>query len=166
MLPDTPRTNCVGCSAYGDGWCNGGEIDIMETKNGDGIVSQTLHFGGGSGANYYVGCNYITRQLSPAYSTAGTAAGMSSWFTAQLEWGAGYFKFMIDGVTVSYLSQSPSPTWYTGAVPTSTNPLAPFDKPFYLIANLAVCGNFVGQPCTPADSTFQIDWIKVWDLFP
>lgn len=62
--------------------------------------------------------------------------------------------------------QSPSPTWYTGAVPTSTNPLAPFDKPFYLIANLAVCGNFVGQPCTPADSTFQIDWIKVWDLFP
>ena len=26
MLPDTPRTNCVGCSAYGDGWCNGGEV--------------------------------------------------------------------------------------------------------------------------------------------
>ncbi|KAG2450101.1 hypothetical protein HYH02_000205 [Chlamydomonas schloesseri] len=166
MLPDTARTSCIGCSAYGDGWCNGGEIDIMEAKNGDGIVNQTLHFGGGSGANYYVGCTYTTRELRSAYSTAGTTAGMSSWFTAQLEWGAGYLRFAIDGVTVSYLSQSPSPSWYTGAVPSSVNPLAPFDKPFYLIANLAVCGNFVGTPCVPAaSSTFQIDWIKVWDLY-
>ncbi|KAG2442770.1 hypothetical protein HXX76_002850 [Chlamydomonas incerta] len=169
MLPGMPRTNCVGCSAYGDGWCNGGEVDIMEAKNGDGIVNQTLHFGGGSGANFYVGCTYTTRELRSAYSSAGTAAGMSSWFTAQLEWGGSYFKFMIDGVIVSSLVQSPppaAPTWYTGAVSTSSNPLAPFDKPFYLIANLAVCGNFVGKPCTPADSTFQIDWIKVWDLYP
>ncbi|PNG99736.1 Glucan endo-1,3-beta-glucosidase A1, partial [Tetrabaena socialis] len=45
-LPDTPRTDCLACGTYGDGWCSSGEIDILETANKDAKIHSTIHYGG------------------------------------------------------------------------------------------------------------------------
>ena len=42
---------------------------------------------------------------------------------------------------------------------------APFDQPFYLIMNLAVGGNFFGNPdaSTPFPAEMLVDYVRVYD---
>ena len=57
MLPDTPRTDCLACGAYGNGWCLSGEIDIMEHKNKEDMLYSTAHYGGLTSASWQ-DCRY------------------------------------------------------------------------------------------------------------
>lgn len=62
MLPDVAichpqAATSLGSGQYG-GWCQSGEIDIMEHINSNGYHSGTAHYGGQGGSNHYAGCTF------------------------------------------------------------------------------------------------------------
>ncbi len=58
--------------------------------------------------------------------------------------------------------------WETASPLATSNPVAPFDQPFYIMANLAIGGGLaernndkgVAADATPAE--FLIDWIRIY----
>ena len=81
-----------------------------------------------------------------------------------LEWKTNQFRWLVDGIV--YETQT---SWSS-----STGPYpAPFNMPFFIIMNLAVGGNYLGNPSTTninANTAFpgdmQVDYVRVWDLTP
>lgn len=126
------------------GWPGCGEIDVMETS---GValtnVQGSLHSGSDETAIY-------------TFPDGGSA---SSFHTYVLDWSTNAFLYYVDGHL--YQSQT-SWTSSLGAFP------APFDKPAFIILNLAVGGNYVGNPSLaninanggfPGD--MQVDYVRV-----
>ncbi|KAG2498571.1 hypothetical protein HYH03_003322 [Edaphochlamys debaryana] len=149
MLPEPPTIQ----------WCTAGEIDIMEAKNTDGIIQQTIHFGG-TLAQSWVDCRQET-------VTTGVSTSTSAWHVVAVEWSLstatvpGQIKYYVNGVLVKTIGAA---TWYSVVYPDkTTSPDAPFDKPFHLLINMAVCGNYVGSTCSPAQGAYKVDWIRVYD---
>lgn len=126
----------------------------MEAKGSiNNQASGTLHYGGQWPNNKYTGA---------AFTFPGEQK-ISDWHIYSLEWEPGEFRWYIDGQL--YQTQN---SWYTRGANTAadyTYP-APFDQPFYIIMNLAVGGNFDGNPdestVFPAD--MQVDYVRVYDL--
>ncbi|MCU0787904.1 MAG: family 16 glycosylhydrolase [Verrucomicrobia bacterium] len=136
-------------SEYG-GWAASGEIDVMENRGSTpNTVGGTLHYGGSWPANTYSGASYVL----PGGGT------VTDFHTYMLEWSTNSFKWYVDGVL--YQTQT---SWWSanGAYP------APFDKPFYLIMNLAVGGNYGGDPngTTVFPGELQVDYVRVYDFVP
>ncbi len=134
---------------YGQ-WPKCGEIDIMEVLGDEtDTVHGTLHFG------------------EPHTSTEGTYELVNGDFSSDFhvyscEWEPGEIRFYVDG-TLYYTEND----WFTkrdgfGEI---TYP-APFDQPFYLILNLAVGGNWPGNPDEDAvfgeNARFVIDYVKAY----
>ena len=79
-----------------------------------------------------------------------------------LEWTTNMMRFYVDGLL--YETQT---SWSS-----STGPYpAPFNQPFFIIMNIAIGGNYLGNPSTNtinANTTFpgemQVDYVRVWDL--
>jgi beta-glucanase (GH16 family) len=69
-----------------------------------------------------------------------------------IEWGEDYLDFFID----EYLYQRIQPNDLTGEWV--------FNKPFFIILNVAVGGNYVGYPTTgtPFPQSMIIDYVKVY----
>ncbi len=147
-------------SVYG-GWASSGEIDVME-NNGSVLstVLGTIHYGGAYPNQ--------TQSSGPAYVLP-TGDSVTNWHTYDLDWTNTSISWSVDGHL--YETQT---SWWSSSNPTNTNirnPYpAPFDQPFYLIMNVAVGGNFLGNPSTAtinANSTFpgdmQVDYIRVYD---
>merc|ERR1712178_333943 len=130
-------------SEYGT-WPQSGEIDIMEHVGYDsGKVHGTVH----------AGC---------CYHSIGTQVGGSShadvgdWHIYQVEWNPEIVKFALDGsVYQTYVKTSDDPVQW------------PFNKPFYVIMNLAVGGDWGGLKGIDKDAfrgdgqTMEIDWVSV-----
>ena len=76
--------------------------------------------------------------------------------TYMLDWGTNYLKWYVDGV----LYQTKT-SWYSTGNPYP----APFDQPFYLIMNLAIGGNYGGNPdgTTVFPGEVQVDYVRVYD---
>ena len=137
---------------YG-GWAASGEIDIMEARGQQpDRVNGAIHYGGTWPSNTW---SESTRVL-PAGQT------ISSFHTYALEWDT---------------AATPAIRWYVDDVLYATKTLwwssgaaypAPFDKPFYMLLNLAVGGNYVGSPngSTPFPSTMQVDYVRVSTAAP
>jgi len=144
MLPAT--------SSYG-GWAASGEIDIMEARGQDpGKVVTTIHYGGSWPNNEYRG---VTLTLPQGGSIADFHTYAVEWDvspTPQLRW---YIDDRLAWQTSDWSSSG-------GAYP------APFDKPFNLMLNLAVGGNFVGGPdgSTPFPATMQVDYVRAYQAAP
>lgn len=144
MLPEN--------SPYG-GWAASGEIDIMEARgqNPDRVVT-TIHYGGSWPANEYRGVSLTLPQ----------GGSIADFHTYALEWDVGSapeLRWFVD----DRLAWRTSDWWSSGgAYP------APFDKPFNLILNLAVGGNFVGSPdgSTPFPATMQVDYVRAYEAAP
>jgi beta-glucanase (GH16 family) len=143
-------------SAYG-GWPRSGEIDIMEsTGQNTGKVEGTLHSGEGvqthasTGGSYQPGGGFDTTQFH-TYSLQWTAGASPSQ--------PGTMRWYVDGN--QFLTRTGGWVVPSGA----TNQDAPFDKPFYLILNLAVGGNYVGG-LTPGAGTYdmQVDYARAYQL--
>jgi beta-glucanase (GH16 family) len=124
-------------SYYGT-WPASGEMDIMELL-GDNTtkVYGTLHFANGSGQHQSTGGSYTL--------TGGTFAGSFHLFS--YEWSANAQTWSVDGHP-----------YYT-----STKG-SPFDKRFFLILNVAVGGNWPGNP--DVSTTFPqfmiVDYVRVY----
>lgn len=70
-------------------------------------------------------------------------------------------------VTIRDVAASAGVSRYCGA-PTSTDPHAPFDRPFHLILNLAIGGhlpegrNLGSVSLAGYPRSMQVDWVRVW----
>lgn len=133
-------------SVYGS-WAASGEIDVMENKGRDpGTVSGALHYGGSWPNNVHQTGSYAF----PAGESA------TNFHVYAIEWTTNAFRWSVDGQV--YRTQT---SWRTsgGAYP------APFDQPFYLIINLAVGGNFGGNPndTTLFPGTMEVDYVRVYE---
>jgi len=139
-------------NTYG-GWAASGEIDIMEAKGQQpDRVHGTIHYGGAWPSNTQSGATRIL----PSGQTIGT------FHTYALEWdtsGSPAIRWYVDDVL--YATRT---SWWSAG---SAYP-APFDKPFYMLLNLAVGGNYVGSPNTgtPFPATMQVDYVRVSTATP
>ena len=133
-------------------WAASGEIDIMEAINlggaGGNDVHGTIHYGGSWPNNALSGESYLV----PADATA-------EFHTYAIEWDAMEFRWYVDGTLYAMRN-----SWYStgGAFP------APFDQPFYILLNVAVGGNWPGNPdsSTVFPVTMQVDWVRVFSGEP
>lgn len=146
-----PATN----TPYG-GWPNSGEIDVMEnngsTPNQEG---GTIHYGGVNGDDVYSGKTY----------TFLTGDSVTNFHTYLLEWSTNYINWYVDGHL--YENQT---SWYANeGTSSSTYPYpAPFNFPFYILMNVAIGGNYLGNPSEASINTnlpgeMQVDYVRVYD---
>lgn len=159
MMPSDP--------AYGP-WPRSGEIDILEAVNigakckvceggrGENRTISALHFGDFAPLNRFVD----SRTALPS-----RALPSDDFHVYAVEWGEGLIRFLVDDrvhLTVT------ADQWSTAARSAKGNPAAPFDQPFYIMANLAVGGrlseenNAKGVAGKSFPAQFAIDWIRVY----
>ena len=123
------------------GWPNSGEIDIMENIGREpNTVYGTVHGPGYSGGAGITGSRNIGRPLADDFHTYG------------IEWSPNLIRWFLDGseyhrITPSNLNGN---RWV-------------FDKPEFLILNVAVGGNWPGYPdgSTQFPQSMLVDWVRV-----
>lgn len=147
MLPEN--------SPYG-GWPNSGEIDVME--NNGSISNQeggTIHFGGENGDDVY---------FTGTYTFPGDDS-VTNFHVYLLEWTTNAINWFVDG----HLYESQTNWWSNVGTSSATYPYpAPFNQPFYFLMNLAIGGNYLGNPA-PAEidpslpGEMQVDYVRVYE---
>jgi beta-glucanase (GH16 family) len=149
-------------------WPRSGEIDILEAVNigakckvceggkGENRTISALHFGDFAPENLFVD----NRTALPD-----KALPSDDFHVYAVEWGEGLIRFLVDDrvhLTV------PADQWSTASPLARGNPAAPFDRPFYIMANLAVGGrlseqnNAKGVAGKTFPAQFAVDWIRVY----
>jgi len=126
-------------SHYG-GWPRSGEIDIMETRgnvhaNGHGInqVSSTLHWGTSPGDNHY-------GQTTGSKDASDWSSGFHTW---KLEWTQDHLATFVDGHQIMKVTPPGGgfhELGHTSNIWAGGEKMAPFDKEFYMIFNVAIGG--------------------------
>ncbi|MDJ0916794.1 MAG: glycoside hydrolase family 16 protein, partial [Woeseiaceae bacterium] len=155
MLPQDDEQGSAPAKGLYGGFSASGEIDIMEAVNigglpgpgglgGGNTIFGTIHFGGEFPANQSTTVQYeVPESLTDGFNTFAV-----EWDEAEIRWYA-------NGVL--YATQN---SWDSanGDFP------APFDQPFKILFNLAVGGNFPGDPdgSTPTLATMEVDWVRVY----
>jgi beta-glucanase (GH16 family) len=145
------------------GWAASGEIDVMEAR---GQAAQkvlgTLHYGSRAPGNVHTGKDY----------TLPDDGSISGFHVYSVEWEPGEVRWLVDEKV--YETQN---FWWSytgqrgarGARPqkeADLNPWpAPFDQPFYIILNVAVGGQFLGNPddSTTFPVDMVVDYVRVYD---
>lgn len=134
----------LGSNHPGTPWPQCGEIDIMENRGSNSSsTSSALHGPGYSGATPF----------ARAYSLqSGTFA--DDFHVFAVEWETDQVRFYIDGA-LHYKVDRPEAERFGAWV---------FDQPFYVILNLAVGGNFDGDPKSDAifPATMLIDYVRMY----
>ena len=124
------------------GWPRSGEFDIMENN---GRTPRTLTAGfHGPGMLGAAGSHHI--EMGAPLADAFHVYGM--------RWGPDSVSWTFDGRVVATATRASLPR---GAVWV-------FDKPFYLLLNVAVGGNWPGTPpaTTVFPTTMSVDWVRVY----
>ena len=148
---------------YG-GWAASGEIDVLEAR----------------GQEPAQGARHAALRLRwPANAHAGNeysfprTATIADFHVYALEWEPGEIRWSVDGKILRHADRSGGAASKTdgekGVQPAKEADLnpwpAPFDQPFYLVMNVAVGGNFLGNPDTttkfPAE--MLVDYVRVYD---
>jgi len=129
-------------------WPGCGEIDVMENNGSNPFMAQgSIHSGTDATAIYYF--------------TDGLSA--TNFHTYTLDWSTNYLLFYVDGHL--YQTQTGWGTSTTNAFP------FPFNQPFFLIMNLAIGGNYLGNPTPNAinagtvfPAEMQVDYVRLYSL--
>ena len=144
-------------------WPTSGEIDVMEARGQEPTkVLGTLHYGSKWPANTHASSDF----------TFPAGQSFADWHVYSVEWEPGEIRFAVDGKT--YGTQS---FWWTsvktagnkGVAPAAESDLlpwpAPFDQPFYVVMNVAVGGQFLGNPdrTTVFPATMQVDYVRAYE---
>jgi len=141
-----PALWMLGANYNSLGWPQCGEIDVMENKGSNPTqVQGSLHSGSDE---------------TQIYTLPG--GSVTNFHTYLLEWGSNAISWYVDGLR--YETQT---NWSdsSGAYP------FPFNQPFFIIMNIAVGGNYLGNPSTSAinaGSTFPgqmlVDYVRRYNL--
>ena len=127
------------------GWPQSGEIDIMENiGSAPSTVFGTIHYGDPFPNNQSQGATY----------TFDNAALADDFHVFAVEKEAGEIRWFVDDIL------------YSVKTPSDIAPFSwPFDERFHFLLNLAVGGNFPGDPdgTTVFPQTYEIDYVRVWD---
>ncbi len=137
MLPENQ-------AAYGSGWPDSGEIDIMEHVGYEpGIVHVTVHT---AAYNHRIGTQKGT--------TVAVPDAMDEFHVYGLEWTPEYLRWYVDGLQV-HAYQNDGAGWKSW----------PFDTPYYLILNIACGGDWGGSKGIDNESlpwTMAVDWVRAY----
>lgn len=145
-----------GTGAYG-GWPSSGEIDIMErimdqskvdAGNDPTITSSAIHY-----YNNFGGNNHSIYQTSENHALS----SVRDWHVYGCEWTPDYIKTYIDEQTILIVARS---TW--AQLPGLQNTSAPFDKPFYILLNLAVGGRVATPAPDFVSDCMKVDYVRVY----
>jgi beta-glucanase (GH16 family) len=133
-------------NVYG-GWPKSGEIDIMEYLGHEtNKVYGTIHYGPA----------WPNNQHSGSYYMLGNGNNFSDDFHVfAVEWEENVIRWYVDDKL--YFTRTPS----------SISPYDwPFDQEFFVILNLAVGGNWPGNPdaTTVFPQTYEVDYVRVYDF--
>lgn len=140
-----PALWMLGQNVHEVGWPACGELDIMEhVGKHPYFIHSTIHNSSGYGKNPYSGVMKIKNPFDKFHIYG-------------MEWTNEFIDFFIDGALVLHYQPEVknADTW-------------PFDKPFFLIFNIAIGGDWGGpivdDQLFPAVMT--IDWVKVYQKKP
>lgn len=136
-------------SYYGQ-WPKCGEIDIMESLGNDTTISySTIHYGEPHAEQQ----GTITKEGADSFS--------AKFHEYSVEWDPGEMRFYTDGELVLTVND-----WFTAVQGEDDKPYpAPFNQPFFVQMNLAVGGNWPGNPDETTDfskAEFHIDYVRVY----
>lgn len=133
---------------YGS-WPMCGEIDIMEVLGND---VQTAY------ATIHYGAPHAQQQGT---LTLDDGSFSEDFHEYSVEWEPGEMRFYIDGVLINTVND-----WFTAVEGGEEKPYpAPFNLPFFLQMNLAVGGDWPGNPDETTDfsnAEFEIDYVRVY----
>ena len=132
----------VGADIETNPWPGAGEIDIMEFRGQEPTkILGTVHGPG------YSGGGAITKSYSLTNDRFDTGFHVFG-----IEWGPEYINYYVDDVLYNQITPAKVPGKWV------------FDKPFYILINLAVGGSFVGSPTseTVFPQTMTIDYVRVY----
>lgn len=156
MLPAQSPANCSGCGAYGK-WAASGAITLAQSTNLMNQATGGILYGGEYPAQTSSTFGAKLKDTSSGYHT----------FT--FDWSLDKMRWVIDGKKVfeaySGKGGSVSNGWFTNGAGAGKN--SPFDKPFYLILNLAVGGTGTGATAEEVANTLVepkemgVDYIRV-----
>ena len=124
-------------------WPACGEIDIMELLGHEPQKTYgTVHWGTAGGASTHIGGNYSLASLT----------FNDKFHLFSLKWDADKLSFLIDDVVFFTANKS------------QVNGNYPFDKPFFFIMNVAVGGNWPGNPdaTTVFPQRMIVDYVRVF----
>ena len=123
-------------------WPGAGEIDIMEYRGQDPSVLIGSVHGPGYSAGEAISKEYVLQ--NDRFDTGFHIFG--------IEWGPRYVNFYVDDVLYNQITPEDVPGEWV------------FDKPFYILMNLAVGGNFVGSPNAETEfpQTMLVDYVRVY----
>jgi beta-glucanase (GH16 family) len=133
----------------GTQWPTGGEIDILENRGRQPLViSSAYHWQTDPGP-----CCSQHRFVFEEYSSTANGAPVNfhdGFHVYAVEWETTQLRFYIDGVLHYTVNQTPS------------RPI--FENPMNIILNLAVGGDFGGDPdgTTVFPQHMEIDYVRVW----
>ena len=134
----------LGHNFPGTPWPLCGELDIMENKGSDPTsTSSAVHGPGYSGNTPFAHTHPLAQ---------GTVA--DDYHTYAVEWDSLHVRFFVDD-TAHYGITRDAVTQYGQSI---------LDQPFYVILNLAVGGNFDGDPKSDAifPATMLVDYVRVF----
>lgn len=132
----------LGADIDNNTWPGCGEIDIMELRGQNpSTLLGTVHGPGYSGA----------KAVSKSYTLKNDRFD-TDFHVFGIEWGPQYINFYVDDVL------------YNQITPADVTGEWVFNKPFFILMNVAVGGNFVGPPNseTVFPQTMLVDYIRVY----
>jgi beta-glucanase (GH16 family) len=127
----------LGQNIWQIGWPKCGEIDIMEHINSDSVIHGTMHWDN-NGHQSFGGTKKCDASQFHVYS---------------IEWDNTMIKWFVDGVK-----------YKEGYTYNNINNTEEFHKPFYLILNLAIGGNWPGSPNAQTNfpDSMMVDYVRVY----
>ncbi len=132
----------LGADIDSNPWPGAGEIDIMEYRGQEPtVVLGSVHGPG------YSGGEAVTKRYSLLNDRFDTGFHVFG-----IEWGEDYVNYYVDDVL------------YNQITPDDVDGEWVFNKPFYILINLAVGGSFVGSPNseTVFPQTMLVDYVRVY----
>jgi beta-glucanase (GH16 family) len=122
------------------GWPNCGEIDVMEWRGTyPNLIGQATHGPSRHGGN-------------PISIETPVANLATAFHTYAVVWEPGKVTFSIDGITTG--------SWNTADTGN------PFEQEFFILLNLAIGGNYLGNQIDPALTTarYEVDYVRVYQV--